>query len=219
MISMKKKVWFYILMFLPLIVISISLIFLPDKIPAHYGIDGKVTRWGSKYEKLIFPMVTIPFGFFLLSMGKLASKEKNTNNEEVVIITGVMVLLVFNILTGYSLYTSFNKVEKLTDVVIDIRNLLFSALGVVLIVIGNVMPKCKRNSIIGLRTKWSLSSDKAWEKSQRFGGVSLIVVGALMLIGNSIIFKGNQVLVFSGVLILIDLIVSILYTYIVAKEE
>ncbi len=214
----KNKVWFYTLMFLPLIATCISLMFLPDRIPAHYGFDGEVTRWGSKYETLILPMVTIPFGFFLLLMGKLASKKENTNNEEVLIITGIMALLVFNILTGYFLYTSFNKVEKLTDVVIDIRNLLFSALGVVLIVIGNVMPKCKRNSIIGLRTKWSLSSDKAWEKSQRFGGAGLIIIGALMLIGNSIILKGNQVLVFTGVLVFVDLVVSILYTYIVAKE-
>jgi len=46
----KKKIIFYGLMFLPLIVVLIALQFLPEQIPAHYGFDNQVTRWGSKYE-------------------------------------------------------------------------------------------------------------------------------------------------------------------------
>lgn len=30
---------------------------LPEQIPAHYGFDGQVDRWGSKYEALIFPVL------------------------------------------------------------------------------------------------------------------------------------------------------------------
>lgn len=41
-------------MLLPLSVVLVSLQFLPDQIPAHYGISGEVDRWGSKYEILIF---------------------------------------------------------------------------------------------------------------------------------------------------------------------
>ena len=43
---MKKKLAFYILMFLPLAAVLIALHFLPDQIPAHYDFDGQVTRWG-----------------------------------------------------------------------------------------------------------------------------------------------------------------------------
>lgn len=42
-----KKVIYYILMFLPLIITLIVLPFLPYQIPAHYGFDNQVTRWGS----------------------------------------------------------------------------------------------------------------------------------------------------------------------------
>ena len=48
---MKNKKWLYfILMLLPLAVSLIALPFLPSQIPAHYGADNQVTRWGSKYE-------------------------------------------------------------------------------------------------------------------------------------------------------------------------
>lgn len=56
---MKKKLAFYILMFLPLAAVLIALHFLPDQIPVHYDFDGQVTRWGSKYEALIFPAMTL----------------------------------------------------------------------------------------------------------------------------------------------------------------
>ena len=42
--KMQKKI-FHILMFLPVPVTLISLVFLPDQIPAHYGSDNLVTRW------------------------------------------------------------------------------------------------------------------------------------------------------------------------------
>lgn len=49
-----KKFIFYCLMILPLLVVLIALQFLPDQIPAHYDLNNQVTRWGSKYEALIF---------------------------------------------------------------------------------------------------------------------------------------------------------------------
>ncbi len=42
-----KKTVFYGLMFLPLISALIALQFLPEQIPAHYGLNNQVTRWGS----------------------------------------------------------------------------------------------------------------------------------------------------------------------------
>lgn len=72
----KKKIIFYSLMFLPLIVVLIALPFLPERIPAHYDFNNQVTRWGSKYETLIFPVITVLFGYFMLGMAKSSSKQK-----------------------------------------------------------------------------------------------------------------------------------------------
>ena len=73
---MKNKKLFYVLMFLPLVASLIALQFLPNVIPAHYNINNVVDRWGSKYEILILPVVTISFGLFSLAMGKVAQKQE-----------------------------------------------------------------------------------------------------------------------------------------------
>ena len=99
---MKKKIVFYILMFLPLTAVLIALPFLPEQIPAHYGFDGQVTRWGSKYETLIFPAMTVLLGAIMLALAKFSSKqeENGSNNEKVCLAIGIASLALFNAMTA-----------------------------------------------------------------------------------------------------------------------
>jgi len=209
-------------MFLPIIITLCALPFLPSEVPAHYNAKGAVTRYGSKYESIILPMIVIPFGYFMLYMGKLASKDEtnqNNNNEKVVVVTGIMTLILFNAMTGFILYTDFAKIENLNNVTFDLYKIIFSLLGIFLIVIGNIMPKCKKNSIIGLRTKWSMSSELNWKKSQKFGGISFIASGILLMVGNLFVFSGNVCFVYSISIMFIFLTVDVIYTYMIAKTQ
>lgn len=44
------------------------------------------------------------------------------------------------------------------------------------------MPKLRRNSLSGARTKYSLSSDEAWHKTQRYAGRVMLCAGAALLL-------------------------------------
>ena len=150
----KKMVVFYSLMFLPLVVVLIALQFLPELIPAHYDMNNQVTRWGSKYETLIFPVITVLFGYFMLAMAKLSSKqeENGSNNKNVCIVTGIASLALFNAMTVYFLYADFNSIENLSSIALDLNQLVFGLLGVAMIILGNIMPKLRMNSVVGLRS-------------------------------------------------------------------
>lgn len=179
-----KKIMFFVLMFLPLVSALIALQFLPEQIPAHYGLNNQVTRWGSKYETLIVPIVTVMLGYFFLGIAKVATRheENGNNNENVCIIAGIVTLLIFNAMTGYALYASFNKIENLSLNTFDINQLLYGLFGISMIIIGNIMPKLRMNAVIGLRTTWSMKNETTWKKSQHFGGISFIVGGAIIIV-------------------------------------
>lgn len=216
---MKNKKLYYFLMFFPLFVVLALLQLLPDKIPAHYGISGEVDRWGSKYETLIFPAITIIFGFIMLIVTKYASKQEKVgnNNQKIGTLTGILSLLLFNIMTFYFLYADFNKIKNLNSIPIDLSQLIFILLGVIMMILGNIMPKVKMNSMIGLRTTWSMKNEITWKKSQKFGGISFIIVGILIIITN--LFTKSPISVFLSLAILIfSLPFDIYYTYKVAKE-
>lgn len=214
-----KKTVYYILMYLPLAVVLLALPQLPEKIPAHFGFDNQVDRWGSKYEALLFPIISLLMGYFLLGMAKLAAKKERhgENNKKVTMIMGIFVLILFNALNAYFLYTSLNKVEDLSSVSLDLYQLVFGIMGVLMIVTGNVMPKLRRNAMIGLRTRWSMKNDVTWKKSQFIGGISFIV-GGVMIIGICIAVKGIFCLVSVfgvwGIMIVVDVVL----TYRVAKR-
>lgn len=216
---MKNKKVLYFLMFLPLITVLVSLQFLPDQIPAHYGIGGEVDRWGSKYETLIFPGITIIFGSVMLIITKYASKQEKAgnNNQKIGIFTGILLLLLFNVMTFYFLYADFNKIKNLNSIPIDLSQLIFISTGVIMMILGNIMPKVKMNSMIGLRTTWSMKNEITWKKSQKFGGISFIIVGLLIIITN--LFIKSSISIFLSLAILVaSLPFDIYYTYKVAKK-
>ena len=216
----KKKTVCYILMYLPLVVVLIVLPHLPEKIPAHYGFDNQVDRWGSKYEALLFPVISILMGYFLLAMARLAAKkeEHGENNKNVTIIVGILVLILLNALNVYSLYTSFNKVENLSFVSLDIGQLVFGIIGMLMIVTGNLMPKLRMNSMIGLRTHWSMKNEATWKKSQHIGGISFII-GGIIIIGICIVMKGTPCLLsVLGVWAML-IVIDVFLTYRVAAKN
>ncbi len=216
----KKKTVCYILMYLPLVVVLLVLPHLPEKIPAHYGFDNQVDRWGSKYETLLFPVVSILMGYFLLGMAKLAAKkeEHGENNKKVTIIVGILALILLNALNVYFLYTSYNKVENLSFVSLDIGQLVFGIIGMLMIVTGNLMPKLRMNSMIGLRTHWSMKNEATWKKSQHIGGISFII-GGIIIIGICIVMKGAPCLLsVLGVWAML-IVIDIFLTYRVAEKN
>lgn len=210
------KILFYFFMFLPLPVTLAALVFLSEQIPAHFDMDNQVTRWGSKYETLIFPAVTIIFGLIMLGISKFPDN-RESNQEKVCIITGIFFLFIFNAVTGYFLYIDFIKAEDLSAVSIDIYQLVFGLFGIFMIVIGSLMPKLGMNSVIGLRTQWSMKNETTWEKSQRFGGISSIITGILLVL---LCCFTKGLACFFGYLgvLLLSLPINIFYTYKAAKK-
>lgn len=215
-----KKTVYYILMYFPLVIVLIALPYLPEKIPAHYGFDNQVDRWGSKYEALLFPIISFFMGYFLLGMAKLAAKkeEHGENNKNVTIIMGILVLILLNALNVYSLYTSFNKVENLSFVSLDIGQLVFGIIAMLMIVTGNLMPKLRMNSMIGLRTHWSMKNEATWKKSQHLGGISFII-GGIIIIGICIVMKGIPCLLSVLGVWAILIVVDVFLTYRVAEKN
>ena len=178
-----------------------------------------VDRWGSKYETFIFPAITVIFGFIMLLITKYTSKQEKSrgNNKKTGINLGIMLLLFFNILFFYFLYADFNRVENLSTMPINIQQLSFILLGVIIIILGTMMPKLEMNSMIGLRTSWSMKNEITWKKSQQFGGKSFIIVGLLMIMINLLVHSSISIIL-SLVILIGSLPFDIYYTYKMAKK-
>ncbi len=214
----KLKTVYYVLMFLPLPITVLALAFLPDTIPAHYGVGGTVDRWGSKYETLIFPAMTLIFGVILLLLARYtAKKEQNgENNPQAVLITGIWTLALMNALTFFFLYLDVTATEDLSQAPVDVSQLVFGLLGVGMLIMGNIMPKLRLNSVIGLRTPWSMKHETGWTMGQHFGGIAFMVSGLIILV-ISCAADGVTCLIWSMAVLGAVTVLSLVYSYRAAK--
>lgn len=174
----------YAVMLICVVGTVIFLTLSPDQIPAHYNLAGEVDRFGSKYENLLWPAFAVGMGVFFLLMARAPRKKGDRNSEKIMMITGVCTLIFFTLLGFYFMikalkYDPAAAPELGIDGIYKFESI---GIGVILVVLGNIMPKMRRNSMIGLRTKWSMANDNVWQKSQRFGGIASVIAGLIMII-------------------------------------
>lgn len=74
------------------------------------------------------------------------------------------------------------------------------------------MPKLRMNSFIGLRTTWSLKNEVTWKKSQRFGGITFILAGFLIILV-CIFTRDIQCALWTMLIFIMTLIADVLYSY------
>ena len=86
--------------------------------------------------------------------------------------------------------------------------------GVVIVICGNYLPKCRQNYTVGIKLPWTLHSETNWNKTHRFAGF-LWVAGGLVIILSAFLSTWNIQLVVVGLLV----VAPFLYSYFEFKKE
>lgn len=226
---MKSKIlWFFTL--LPTIVTAFIVPHLKDKVPMHYDALGNIDRLGSKYESFTFPIIiTVMTLFWTLLLHYFKKKQRTSTNEKaiaeaklnekVIYYTALGMAIMFTVIHFAMMLSNFIEVEKqMTTMAIDINVVTNIAVSLLLIVVGNLLPKSKPNGIVGLRTPWSLKNDVTWSKSNRFAGILLVICGVLIILES--IFIGGLLSTLIMVILLIGFtIIASIYSYKIANED
>ena len=148
---------------------------LPDEIPFHWNIKGEVDDWASK------PVAIFALPAFLLAMQWLCviatSADPKKHNH-----TAKQLTLVFWIVPVLSVVLSAVMYASALGTVVQVDAIMYILLGLMFIVIGNYMPKCKQSYTIGIRIPWTLNSEENWNKTHRFAGLVLVVCGFLVML-------------------------------------
>lgn len=76
-----------------------------------------------------------------------------------------------------------------------------AAVGIMLLVIGNYLPKLRSSWFAGVRTPWTLSSELSWHRTHRLAGRLLAVLGLLVLASAFLLGGEGQTAVLLGGLI------------------
>lgn len=163
---------------------AVCIVIMPARVPVHYNASGEVDRIGGKYFFALFPVIVAVNGIAISAAAKREGKKDGNSNERAFLITGVLTGLLF---TGLGIFFMAQGIKYSGGAPAalpgdDINKFIGIGVGIILAVLGNIMPKVRRNSVIGVRTKWSVANDSVWQKTQRYGGRVMVIAGIAMII-------------------------------------
>jgi uncharacterized membrane protein len=91
------------------------------------------------------------------------------------------------------------------------------AIGTMIIVVGALLPRFQSNFFIGIRTPWTLSSERVWARTHRVGGQLMVAAGALLIA--SAFIASEAFFVVAIVSVAAVAVFTILYSYILWRGE
>ena len=150
---------------------------LPDPVPTHWNAAGQVNGWMPKFPGAVFaPLMMIallavfavlpvisPSGFRMERFGAVYSW----------MVLGISALMLAIHVLALSAALGHDAA---------IQRGLPLVLAVFMILLGNWMPKVRRNFFIGIRTPWTIADEEVWAKTHRLAGKTMVVGGVLGLI-------------------------------------
>ena len=203
---------------------------LPAEIPAHYDFAGNVTRYGSKYELLILPVVLllVSFGsrFLLLHFYRKAEQAESDKERQAAAanakVLGIVIFpqtLILSCIQGVFLYNTVLALRRESFLSTVAGEKLMTVLcGTLLLLLGNILPKCRRNGMVGFRLSWTKYNDITWQKSNRFAGRMLVAAGALGIVSTVFAPKGYGMFLLS-IYIMAAIVISTVRAWQVYREE
>ena len=146
------------------------------RVAIHFDLSGAPDQWANAWPGLfILPAVTI-FIAFLLSIlpltGARGSALRGSQAYETIALAVIVVMAL----------TQFLLVAFAFGFVANAVRFLTALMGGTIVVLGNVLGKVRRNMWVGIRIPWTLADEDNWDKTNRYAGRLMVIVGATLFV-------------------------------------
>lgn len=189
---------------------------LPEQMPIHWNINGEVDNYGDKlFATFLFPAINLLMFVFFLVLPKIDPRKENYQKFKGAYTVFRNSMHIF--LAILYLLTIQHSLNKDVPDFLNIDFVVPLGVSILFIIIGNYLGKIQDNYFIGIRTPWTLSSEKVWYKTHRLAGKLYVVSGIFGVIGS--FFGGMIAFILLIVPISLSSLYIILYSYLEYKKE
>ena len=180
---------------------------LPARVPLHWNTDGRVDGYGPRWMLLAAgPGAMLAELAIFAALPALSPKRFALESFTR---TYLRIMLAAVALAGY--ITAVLLWAALTGDA-DVTGALLAGVSVLIVVLGNVMGKVRRNFFIGIRTPWTLASERVWYATHRLAGKSMVAAGILSL---GAVFVGGVAGIAAWIaMVLAGVMVPVVYSFV-----
>ena len=160
--------------FLTLLPIPVGLILrnrFPDPMAIHFGLNGQADGFASPLTAIFLLPLIMLLGLWVTAFLTLLDN-RDQNHKPIRLVFWILPITA-NLISGI-FYAMALGMEFSMGAVMCI------GLGIMFFAIGNYLPKCRRNYTVGIRVKWTFSSEENWNATHRFAGKVWTISSILM---------------------------------------
>jgi uncharacterized membrane protein len=184
---------------------------MPEKVASHWNAQGKVDDYMSKFWGSFFmPLMLVGLFLLFLLIPKIDPLKENIKKFRKYF-DGFIVLLILFLFYIYLLTIFWNIGFRF-----NMSQLMIPALGILFYYCGILVENAKRNWFIGIRTPWTLSSERVWDKTHKIGGRLFKIAGVIAFLG---IFFSEQAILFVIIPVLLVAVYTLIYSYFEYQKE
>ena len=177
---------------------------LPERLPSNFSWEGEVRQTQSKDSMIaLLPGIYLGLIFLvnvLIGISPRRFSMPNSKRAMDVIVCSIGVLFCF---------LHFALLLNEGDFDFFVRYFSYG-MALFLIIMGNVFGKTERNFFLGIRLPWTLNSEANWRATHRLSGRLLVVMGAVLMISNSL----RPSMTLTLLLTCLPLLIPVIYSYI-----
>ena len=161
-------------------------------LPIHWGIDGRPDGFAPRNTSLLMPIgiAAVLFGLYAI-MARYGARGQVERGRH--LLCGLLPALL-----GVFLVIEIGVVLVGVGAEVDMARMLVLAVAVLLMVMGNLLPKTQPNHFAGIRLPWMMNHAPAWQAGHRVAGNASIVAGLLLML--LAIVTGAAPVLFAGML-------------------
>ena len=146
------------------------------QIPVHWSATGEVNRYGSRLEAFAtMPVVAAVISLLLAFAPKIDPRGRNLARSGPLLITVWMGTLALLVVAHLAMVLSATGIFAPESPILP--RIILVAVALFLVVLGNLLGKARPNWFVGVRTPWTLSSDRSWDVTHRWAGRGFVLTG------------------------------------------
>ena len=199
-----------IIILLPIIIGLLLWGKLPDKLPTHWNAEGVVDGWSSK-TFAVFGLPLFLFAVHWVCLLATNADPKKQNHADKIVSMVLWICPIISVLGGVLIYGTALGMEFKVD------KIMLILMGLMFIIIGNYLPKCKQNYTMGIKLPWTLNDEENWNKTHRLGGKLWVISGfAIML---CMLAPTSIMVVILIIILFAAMIVPTVYSYLLHRNK
>lgn len=148
---------------------------LPNEIATHFDINGTPDGWSSK----TFTVFGLPSFLLICHLFGTAATLADPRRQQIGEKIFKLILWICPLITVFLSVTVYGHALGLKQNTTPLGMIL---IGIIFIVVGNYLPKCRQNYTIGIKVPWTLHDEENWNHTHRFAGKLWLLGGVCILI-------------------------------------